>query len=128
MLYKSFLKDQHVQKIKYSSYAELKETIRKRHDAYFKGEISGSHLNKTCLTDERSTDDNGDKLMCCICLGGAENEVCRLSCGHINFKTCIEGWFSVADDASNSVQQPRVAADERRLKVNRCPMCNHDCS
>ena len=86
--------------MKYSSYPELEKIIGKRRDAYLEGKVSRTYLNKICFMYEESTDENGDKLKCNICLGELENdtEVCRLPCGHINCKNCIEGWFEIEND------------------------------
>ena len=41
-----------------------------------------------------------------ICSDELENgaEVCRLHCGHFNFKSCIEGWFDIRVEESDKHQ------------------------
>ena len=110
LLYKSFLGKSKIQKNKYLSYPDLLETIYKRLDAYNEGKVSRTYLNKMCFMYEESTDENGDKLKCNICLGDLENntEVCRLLCGHINCKNCIEDWFDIKNYGTNSDQQTLI--------------------
>ena len=52
---------------------------------------------------EGSTEENGEILKCNICLDELEigAEVCRLPCGHLNCKTCIEGWFDIRTENSD---------------------------
>ena len=132
-LYKSlFLGDEKLKTTKYSSYEDLSKTIDKRSDAYEKGKVSRTYINKMCFVYEESTDEHGDKLQCNICLGELENgtEVCRLPCGHINCKSCIEGWFDIEDDDENSDQQPLIDEtsnqDEKEIEVEIASCSGHN--
>ena len=99
---------------KYSSYKDLEKTLYKRHDAFLEGKVSQTYFNQLCSTYEGSTDENGDMLKCNICLGELEigAEVCRLPCGHLNCKTCIECWLDVQPENFDEYPyQPTVAED-----------------
>ena len=82
---------------KFSSYKELKKALAERENAFWEGKVSRTYFNQLCSTYEGSTDENGEILKCNICLDELEigAEVCRLPCGHLNCKTCIEGWFDL---------------------------------
>ena len=107
LCYDTFLgntKSQNNQKC--SSYEDLYKTLSKRHDAFFEGKVSRTYFNQLCCTSEGSTDENGERFKCNICLGELEigAEVCRLPCGHFNCKTCIEEWFDIRTENSDEYE------------------------
>ena len=99
---------------KSSSYEDLQKTLSKRHDALWERKVSRTHLDQLCFTHEGSTDENGEKLKCNICLGELEigAEVCRLPCGHINCKTCIEEWFDIRTENSDEKNNDTSVGDD----------------
>ena len=88
---------------KCSPYKELTKALNERGNAFWEGKVSSNYFNQLCSTYEGSTDENGNILKCNICLGELEigAEVCRLPCGHLNCKTCIEGWFDIKTENSD---------------------------
>ena len=111
LCYDTFLRKTKAQNNKIRSpYKELMKDVRKRFEAFYEGKVSCEYFNQLCSTYEGSTDENGEMLKCSICLGELEigAEVCRLPCGHLNCKTCIEGWFDIKTKFSDKY----VTSDE----------------
>ena len=115
MCYDTFLDNttqQNNQKF-YSPYKRLTKALCKRSDAFYKGKVSCEYFNQLCSTYEGSTEENGEMLKCSICLDELKigAEVCRLPCGHLNCKTCIEEWFDIK--TKNSDEKSFQTSDEK---------------
>ena len=103
-----------------SSYKELEKTLIERGNIFSEGKVSRTYFNQLCSTYDGSTDENGEILKCSICLDELEigAEVCRLPCGHLNCKTCIEEWFDIRTENSDispyqtSVEESYETSDE----------------
>ena len=85
------------------SYKELMKVVSKRSYALWEGKVSRTYFEELCSTYEGSTDENGEILKCSICLDELKigADVCRLPCGHLNCKTCIEEWFDIKTENSD---------------------------
>ena len=104
LCYDTFLRKTKAQSNKMCSpYKELTKIVYRRSDAFFEGKVSCEYFNQLCSTYEGSTDENGELFKCSICLDELEigAEVCRLPCGHLNCKTCIEEWFDIRTENSD---------------------------